>query len=58
MNLRVGLLAFTIAVAVALTIGMWAAGTVPFNTATFSLHVASIYIGAALVLLADRRHGG
>jgi hypothetical protein len=57
MTVRTGLLAFTIAVAVGLSVGMWVAGTVPFNWATFSLHVASIYIGAALVLLYEHHAG-
>lgn len=47
----VTLLSFTIILAVAITIGMWAIDVVPFNEQTFALHVVSIYIGVAGVLL-------
>lgn len=56
-TLKVGLLLFTIAVSVGLSVGMWVTGKVPFNVRTFTLHIVSIYIGVALVLLFQRRRG-
>lgn len=51
----------TIAVAVALSVGMWIVGVVAFNGYTFGLHVVSIYIGVAAVLAyqihRERRRG-
>lgn len=48
---NMSLLIVTIVLAVTLSVGMWAAGLVPFNERTFGLHVVSIYIGVAGVLL-------
>lgn len=56
-NLRTTLLVFTVTVAVALSIALWAVGGVPFTARTFTLHIVSIYIGAALVLLYRDRTG-
>ncbi len=54
MRVEVALLLVTIALAVVLSAGMWAIGVVPFNPYTFALHVVSIYIGVAGVLLFQR----
>lgn len=40
----------TLVLAVALSVGMWLVGVVPFNPYTAALHVVSIYIGVAGVL--------
>jgi len=45
------LLIVTIVIAVLVSIGMWLTGLVPFNEKTFALHIVSIYIGVAGVLL-------
>jgi hypothetical protein len=53
--MKVGLLLVTLALAVLISITMWAIDVVPFNAWTFSLHVISIYIGVAGVLVYQRR---
>lgn len=55
LRVQVGLLLATLALAVALSVGMWAVGVVPFNAYTSALHVVSIYIGVSGVLLVQRR---
>ncbi len=54
-EVEVALLSFTLAVAVALSVGMWAVGVVPFSMYTSALHLVSIYIGVAAVLIFQRR---
>lgn len=44
-------LALTLLIAVVISLTMWVAGAVPFNLQTFLLHVVSIYIGVAGILL-------
>jgi hypothetical protein len=55
MKVEVALLSFTLVLAVVLSVGMWAVGVVPFNAYTSALHLASIYIGVASVLVFQRR---
>lgn len=52
--MKVALLLVTITLAVALSLGMWAIGAVPLDFKTVTLHVVSIYIGVAGVLLFQR----
>lgn len=52
--MKVGLLLITLLLAVGLSLGMWIVSAVPFNAATSTLHVVSIYIGISGVLLFQR----
>lgn len=52
--MKVGLLLVTLALAVGLSVGMWAVGVIPFDLYTSALHVVSIYIGVAGVLVFQR----
>ncbi len=51
LNNNVTLLLVTIVIAVSISVGMWVIGVIPFNEKTFALHIISIYIGVAGVLL-------
>lgn len=51
MKLDFGLLVSTIIIAISLSLGMWIVGAIPFNVKTLTLHIISIYIGVASVLL-------
>lgn len=53
--MRLWLLILTCLLAVGISISMWAFGLVPFTFHIFALHIASIYIGIALVLLFERK---
>ncbi len=57
-RLQTGLLLVSMLCAVLLSIFMWAVGKIPFDTYTSALHIASIYIGIAVVLLYQRRRRG
>ncbi len=48
------LLFVTLVMAVVLTVWMWSVSVVPFNFYTSALHLVSIYIGVASVLLVQR----
>ena len=54
--MKVGLLLVTLMMAVLLSVFMWYVNIVPFTVYTFSLHVVSIYIGVAGVLVYQRRN--
>jgi hypothetical protein len=54
--MKYALLAVTLLLAVGLSIGMWVVNAVPFNVYTSAMHVASIYIGVAGVLVYQRRN--
>lgn len=51
----VALLLITLTLAVGLSVAMWLVNVVPFNVYTSALHIVSIYIGAAGVILIQRR---
>lgn len=51
------LLAVTLVLAVGLSVCMWVVGAVPFDAYTSALHVVSIYIGIAAVVLWQGRFG-
>jgi len=53
--MKTGLLAVTLLLSVGLSVGLWAVGVVPFDPWTSALHIASIYIGIAGVLLFQGR---
>lgn len=52
--MRARLLAVTVVLAVALSIGLWLVGLVPFNLYTVGLHTISIYLGVSGVLTYQR----
>ena len=55
MRAQTSLLLATLVLAITLSVGMWAVDVVPFNFYTSALHVVSIYIGVAGVLVFQRR---
>lgn len=55
--MKLGLLLVTMLISVGLSLAMWAVGVVPFDPWTFSLHVASIYIGISGVLIYQKLRG-
>lgn len=52
--IRTAYLAAILLLSVGLSLGMWIAGSVPFDLFTFVLHVASIVIGISATLLFQR----
>lgn len=53
--MRLATLLVTILMSVTLSLMLWLVNVVPFNAYTFTLHIVSIYIGAAGVLAYQRQ---